>query len=211
MRAAPAAPATGIRQMREPLLLAVFFVSGGSALVYQVAWQRLLFVAFGVDVESITIIVSTFMLGLGLGALLGGQLADRHGRRLIELFALCESGIGLFGLASPTLIPAVGEAFMAYSLPVIALVNFLLILIPTTLMGATLPMLVAYLFRSHASVGLSIGNLYLANTFGAAAGALATGLVLFLFLTLNQAIYLAAAGNFLVVALVLLGSRRSQP
>ncbi len=65
------------RKISEPVLLAVFFVSGGSALIYQVAWQRLLFSAFGVDIESITIVVSTFMLGLGCGALLGGQAADR--------------------------------------------------------------------------------------------------------------------------------------
>ena len=58
-------------------LVLLFFVSGIAALIYQVCWQRLLFQAFGVDIESVTIIVSTFMLGLGLGALAGGQLSDR--------------------------------------------------------------------------------------------------------------------------------------
>lgn len=192
------------RRVSEPLLLAVFFVSGVSALIYQVAWQRLLFAAFGVDVESITIIVSTFMLGLGCGALLGGQLADRYASRVIELFAACEVGIGLFGAISPTLIPMVGETFMEYSLPVIAVANFVLILVPATFMGATLPMLVAYLFRRSANVGVSIGSLYLANTLGAATGALATGAAIFLFLTLNQAIYLAAAGNFLVAVVIVM-------
>jgi len=158
------------RKISEPVLLAVFFVSGGSALIYQVAWQRLLFSAFGVDIESITIVVSTFMLGLGCGALLGGQAADRFRSRIIELFAVCEVGIGFFGILSTALIPAVGEEFMHHNLPVIVLVNFLLILFPTTLMGATLPLLVAYLFRSTASVGVSIGSLYLANTLGAALG-----------------------------------------
>lgn len=190
------------RWVSEPLLLAVFFVSGVSALIYQVAWQRLLFAAFGVDVESITIIVSTFMLGLGCGALIGGQLADRFGNRVIELFAACEVGIGLFGAISPALIPAVGEHFMQHNLPVIAVANFVLILIPATFMGATLPMLVAYLFRRSANVGVSIGSLYLANTLGAAIGALATGAALFVFLTLNQAIYLAAGGNFLVATAI---------
>ena len=199
------------RRISEPLLLGVFFISGVSALIYQVAWQRLLFGAFGVDVESITIVVSTFMLGLGCGALFGGQLADRYGRRVIELFAICEVGIGLFGAVSPFLIPAVGERFMQHSLPVIALVNFLLILAPATLMGATLPMLVAYLFRSNANVGVSIGNLYLSNTLGAATGAIATGIALFIFLTLNQAIYLAAAGNFLVASVIYLTIRGKVP
>lgn len=188
----------------ESLLLAVFFLSGVSALIYQVAWQRLLFGAFGVDIESITIVVSTFMLGLGCGALAGGQLADRLGQRTIELFALCELGIGLFGMASPWLIPAVSAHFLHSSLPVIAAVNFLLILIPASLMGATLPMLVAHLFRGNANVGVSIGRLYWSNTMGAALGALAAGALLFHHLTLDQSIYLAAAGNLTVSSVVYL-------
>lgn len=188
----------------ETLLLAVFFLSGVSALIYQVAWQRLLFGAFGVDIESITIVVSTFMLGLGCGALAGGQLADRLGHRTIELFAACELGIGLFGIISPHLIPAVGAYFLQSSLPVIAAVNFLLILVPASFMGATLPMLVAHLFRGNASVGVSISKLYWSNTMGAAFGALAAGVLLFQYFTLNQSIYLAAAGNFIVASVVFL-------
>jgi MFS family permease len=200
------------RKVNQSLLMGVFFISGASALIYQVAWQRLLFAAFGVDIESITIVVSTFMLGLGCGSLFGGQLADRFGERVIELFAVCELGIGLFGVLSPTLIPAVGEYFMRSSLPLIAVVNFLLILIPASFMGATLPMLVAYLFRSNSNVGVSIGTLYLSNTLGASLGAVATGVVLFLFLTLNQAIYLAALGNFLVASLIFLEKlKRTHP
>lgn len=193
-----------ISKRAERLLLGVFFLSGVSALIYQVAWQRLLFGAFGVDIESITIVVSTFMLGLGCGALAGGQLADRMGHRTIELFALCELGIGLFGLASPVLISAVGERFLQSSLPVIAAVNFMLILLPASFMGATLPMLVAHLFRGNANVGVSIGKLYWSNTMGAALGALAAGALLFQHLTLNQSIYLAAAGNVIVAGVVYL-------
>ncbi|HBG20051.1 MAG TPA: hypothetical protein DDY32_12465 [Desulfobulbaceae bacterium] len=196
------------KKVDEVVLYCVFFLSGVSALIYQVAWQRLLFGTFGVDVESITIVVSTFMLGLGCGALAGGQLADRFGGRVIQLFALCELGIGLFGALSPFLIPAVGERFMQCQLPVIALVNFLLILLPATFMGATLPMLVAHLFRRTGNVGRSIGSLYLFNTLGAALGAFATGTVLFVVLTLDQAIYLAAAGNFAVATIIFLGLRR---
>jgi MFS family permease len=192
---------------RERLLHAVFILSGISALTYQVAWQRLLFGAFGVDVESITIIVSTFMLGLGCGALAGGQLADRYGQRVIGLFAACELGIGVFGCFSPWLIPAVGDYFYSFGLFAIALANFLLILAPASLMGATLPMLVSYLFRGNGNVGVSIGGLYLSNTLGAAFGAMATGLVLFNFFTLNEAIYAAACGNFIVATVVAFGIR----
>lgn len=57
-------------------LAAIFFISGFSALIYQVCWQRLLFTGFGVDLTSITVIVSVFMAGLGVGAYFGGRIAD---------------------------------------------------------------------------------------------------------------------------------------
>ena len=182
-------------------LLTIFFLSGASALIYQVWWQRLLCGAVGVDIESVTVIVSTFMLGLGCGALWGGQAADRFRYHVIVLFALCEFGIGLFGIVSPALIPFVGEFFISYGLLVIAVANFILILIPASFMGATLPMLVAYSVRRDSSVGASIGTLYFVNTLGASIGAFAAGIVLFNFITITQAIYLAASGN-LIVALV---------
>ena len=196
------------RRVQDGLLLAVFAASGAAALVYQVCWQRLLFAAFGVDMESITIVVSTFMLGLGCGALVGGALSRRFGHRLIELFVASEVGIGIFGASSATLIPAVGERFVAQPLPVVALVNYLLVLTPATLMGATLPILVAHLFQGSRNVGVSIGALYLANTFGAAVGALVTGFALFVVLTIDQTIYVAAGLNFLVAAAILSGLRR---
>ena len=189
---------------RFRLLIAPFFLSGVAALIYQVCWQRLLFAAFGVDIESITIIVSTFMLGLGAGALVGGQLADRFPERIIALFALAEFGIGLFGLLSPTVIREVGRLTIEAPLPVIAAANFLLLLIPTVLMGATLPMLVAFLVRTIGNVGVSIGGLYFINTAGAAVGALAVGFLLLYYFDLDTTIYGAAGINFLVSAGVLL-------
>jgi MFS family permease len=193
--------------MRIPLLdltlFGVFAVSGFAALIYQVAWQRLLFAAFGVDIESITIVVSTFMLGLGAGALIGGWLADRFVDHRVLLFALAEYGIGLFGLFSPKLLPWAGEQFVEAPLPVIAAANFALVLVPTTFMGATLPVLVAHLVTRSGNVGVSIGSLYFSNTMGAAAGAIVAGLFAFLYLTVDQAIYVAVACNLIVGTVVL--------
>lgn len=189
---------------RYKLLILPFFFSGFAALVYQVCWQRLLFVAFGVDIESITIIVSAFMLGLGVGALTGGQLADRFPEKIIWMFALAELCIGLFGFLSPHLIAGLGKLTITANQSVIALTNFLLLLAPTTLMGATLPMLVAFLVRSQGNVGVSIGGLYFINTLGAALGATTVGFFWFYYFGLNATIYGAAVINLMVSVSVLM-------
>lgn len=189
---------------RYKLLMLPFFFSGFAALVYQVCWQRLLFAAFGVDIESITIIVAAFMLGLGAGALAGGQLADKFPQKIIPMFALAELCIGLFGFFSPHLIAILGTVTVTASQPVIALTNFLLLLVPTTLMGATLPMLVAFLVRRQGNVGMSIGTLYFFNTLGAALGAATVGFFWFFYSGLNATIYGAAAINLMVSLSVLI-------
>lgn len=191
---------TDATRIRNAVLGAIFFLSGAAALVYQISWQRLLFTSFGIDIESVTIVVSTFMLGLGAGAMAGGALADRFHSRLLVLFAFCELGIGLFGLVSAPLIRALGEAFATSPRAVVAGVNFAVLLIPTSLMGATLPILVTDAVRRHGGVGVSIGALYFVNTMGAASGALALGLGLFAVLELPQAIVFAALINFTVAS-----------
>lgn len=185
------------------LLAWPFFTSGLAALSYQLCWQRLLFVAFGVDIESVTIVVSAFMLGLGVGALIGGQLADHKPHRVVACFAGAEWLIGIFALGSPELIAWTAHVTLEQSPFIVALANFLLLLVPTTLMGATLPMLVAFLVRRSATVGVSIGGLYFVNTLGAATGAAATGFLVFHYLDIVQTIYAAAFLNFLAGSLVL--------
>jgi predicted membrane-bound spermidine synthase len=179
-------------------LAPLFFVSGVAALVYQVCWQRLLFAAFGVDIDSVTIIVSVFMLGLGLGSLIGGDLADRHPSWTLRLFALSELGIGTFGLFSPALLRAAGDMFVGAPQWLIGVVNFLLLLLPTCLMGATLPILVAHVTRLWGNVGKSIGLLYQVNTFGAALGVAIVGFAWFLLFEIDTAIRMAAVLNIAV-------------
>ena len=176
-------------------LSALFLASGAAGLVYQVCWQRLLFAAFGSDLVSVTVIVSAFMAGLGLGALAGGWAADRWPARALALFCACEAGIGAFGLASPWLLPAAGEAFVGASLAVVVAVNFLLVLAPALLMGATLPILVAHLARLWRHVGEATGTLYAVNTIGAALGALLPTFWLLHHLGLTTMIQLATTTN----------------
>ena len=193
---------TSIRNWRLGILGLAFLCSGGAGLIYQVAWQRLLFAAFGTDLISVCIIVSTFMLGLGLGALAGGWLGDRFPTATLKIFVLCESIIGLFGLFSPELIRHLGALLSDASFTTSAIANFLLMLIPTTFMGATLPVLITYLVRLWESVGTATGHLYALNTLGAMLGSSLTAFWLFNFLELDQTIHLAAAINFSVAIVV---------
>ena len=191
---------------------AVFFLSGIAALIYQIAWQRMLFTAFGVDLESVTIIISVFMAGLGVGAYYGGRIADRFPNHIIQFFALTEIGIGTFGIASPFLIEFVKEVFLHSNVLTVALANFVLLLFPTFLMGSTLPLLTQHLNKYVNNVGNNIGWLYFTNTLGAATACILTGLVLFNYLTLTQVIYLAGVINYIVAIVVFIkyGSKGNQ-
>lgn len=180
----------------------VFFLSGIAALIYQIAWQRMLFTAFGVDLESITIIISVFMAGLGVGAYYGGRIADRFPEHIIEFFALTEVGIGTFGIASPFLIEFVKETFLHSNVLAIALANFVLLLFPTFLMGCTLPLLTQHLNKYIDNIGNNIGWLYFTNTLGAATACILTGFILFHHLTLVQVIYLAGVINYIVAIVI---------
>lgn len=183
-------------------LAAIFFISGLSALIYQVCWQRLLFTGFGVDLTSITVIVSVFMAGLGIGAFFGGRIADKFSKNIIILFCLIEFGIGCFGLLSHHLILNLQDMLIHANLLMTALGSFILLLFPTFLMGTTLPLLTSFFNQYIQNIGDSIGQLYFYNTLGAAFGALATGFILFNHFTLSHTIYIAAMLNLGISFLV---------
>jgi len=150
------------------LLSALFFASGMPALIYQVVWQRALFAIYGVNVESVAVVVSAFMLGLGLGSLLGGRLSARFPRHGILLFGACEMGVAVFGILSLRIFHWAASFTAGSGLPHVILFSLLLLLLPTMLMGATLPLLVEHLVRRSGRVGLSVSRLYFVNTLGSA-------------------------------------------
>ncbi len=149
----------------------VFFLSGAAALVYQLVWQRALFGIYGLDIASVTVVVTAFMLGLGIGSLVGGALSHRHPKLTLPLFACFELGIGLFGFVSLPLFDLVAGITTGIGHAGTGIVAFALLVFPTTLMGATLPLLVGHATRGSQNVGRSVGNLYFVNTLGAAIGA----------------------------------------
>jgi spermidine synthase len=153
----------------ESLLLSVlFFASGMPALIYQVVWQRALFAIYGVNVESVAVVVSAFMLGLGLGSLLGGRLSVRFPRHGILLFGACEMGVAVFGILSLRIFHWAASFTAGSGLLHVILFSLLLLLLPTMLMGATLPLLVEHLVGRSGRVGLSVSRLYFVNTLGSA-------------------------------------------
>ena len=156
-----------------------FFISGGAALVYQIVWYRVLFASYGINIESVTVIVSVFMFGLGLGSLMGGRLSKAFPDRLPELFLIFELSICAFGVSSVPLITHAADAASGASLWTVGASVFGLLAIPTMLMGATLPVLVTYINRSYDNAGRSVGMLYFINTMGSAAFSFITVDVLF--------------------------------
>lgn len=187
----------------EVPVAAIFVLSGFAALVYQVAWQRALFTIYGVDVESATVVVTAFMLGLGLGSLAGGRIADRPGLDQLGCFAAIEALVCGYGLGSLALFAWVGGLTGPAGAGGVFVATFALVLVPTALMGATLPLLAAHAARSSGNVGHSLAVFYFANTIGGAVAAIVTAIVLLRYLGLGTSVLVAAALNFVVAALAL--------
>ena len=180
------------------ILCALFFFSGFPALIYQLTWQRELFRIFGVNSESVTIVVTAFMLGLGLGSLAGGWVSKQPGISLLPLLAAIEIGTAAFGMVSLSVFEQVGAFIVNWPLAAMAAVNLLLVIVPTLLMGATLPILVSRLVQRSGQVGAAVGLLYYVNTLGAGAACLVCCSLLFPFIGMHGTILVAAGINIAV-------------
>src|ERR1700689_1385941 len=180
------------------VLCVLFFFSGFPALIYQLTWQRELFRIFGVNSESVTIVVTAFMLGLGLGSVAGGWLSKRQGIGLLPLLGAIEIATAAFGIVSLSVFEQIGAVIVDWPLAAVAAINLLLVIVPTLLMGATLPILVSHLIRRSGEVGGAVGLLYYVNTMEAGAACLAFCGVLFPFFGMHGAIRTAVGINVAV-------------
>lgn len=190
-------------------LLGVFVLSGFSALLYQMAWQRALMTIYGSHMESVAMVSSAFLTGLGLGSLLGGHLSSRPRFPLVLGFAIAELGVAAYGISSLRLFDVVGTATAVGSANwLIGLMAFALIFIPTMLMGATLPLLVEYFVRETGRVGASVSLLYGVNTIGGALGAVVAVMAVLGTFGLQGSVTVAAGLNLAVVGIVSLGAWR---
>jgi spermidine synthase len=202
-------PETLVSRRALPVLVGVlFFLSGFSALSYQIAWQRMLGLFSGSDSIAVTIIVGSFLLGLGIGSLVASVIADRLSTRGAILgFALCEFGVGLFAIASKLFFyDLLFKRMVAFSDSAVFVffASFLGLLVPTFLMGLSLPLLAKALVRQIETAAAQIGWLYGVNTLGACAGAFVSGCVIIGAIGYVPTIILAAGFNFLVALLSLL-------
>lgn len=190
----------------------VFAITGFSALTLQVVWQRVMSLHAGVDLVSFTTVVAAFLGGLGIGNLLGGQLADRLGpRRSIAGGALANVGIAAFASISLFLLYDVyeGQAEHLASVPAKFGFNFVLLLVPTVLMGLSTPLAARAVVSRIDEAGSLVGRLYAVNTLGAAAGAAVTGWLLMGSLGFARTAHVAAALNLVAAALLVVTFRRT--
>jgi spermidine synthase len=185
----------------ETLFLSVLFLlSGMPALIYQIVWQRVLFSIYGVNSQSVAVVVSAFMIGLGLGSLLGGYLSARSPRHAIRLFGLAELGVAIFGLLSLKIFHWFAAFTSGAGLGPVILYSLLLLFLPTLLMGATLPLLTERLVLISGSVGRSMSRLYFVNTLGSAIACYLSALFLLRHFSQSGAVIIAAILNTLVGA-----------
>jgi len=194
---------------RTLIFACLFLFSGACALTYQVVWSRFLAEIFGVTAFAVSTVLVSFMGGMALGAYWLGARVDRVARPL-RVFALLEAGIGAYALVLPLLLaaagsiydhvfPALPDSFLLRS-SIRFVMSLSLLLVPTVLMGGTLPALGRGLLRRKDRVGLAIGLLYFVNTLGAALGCFAAGFWLLPRFGLNGTTLLAVCFNFAVAA-----------
>ena len=185
----------------------LFFLSGTCSLIYEVIWSHELSLIFGNTVYSLSAVLTAFMGGLALGSYLAGRFIARINRPL-RFYGTLEIAIGIYCALLPLLFNGAESIFQiiynhfgaSFYLLTSAkfLMSLLLLLIPTTFMGATLPILAEALLHRRDSMGFTTGTLYAFNTFGAVAGTVGAGFLLIPVLGIQSTILTAALANVIL-------------
>ncbi len=211
---------TGISRSRGNGLLLIallcFFLSGSAGLIYEVVWTRMLTQIFGNTTYAIATVLAAFMAGLAVGSYLFGRIADR-GKNDFLLYGLLEAGVGIYGLVVPWLFDAgrrlyiplfhLNDAYpMVFNL-LLFLLSFVLLVLPTLLMGATLPVLSRFFIKSFDQIGRRVGDLYATNTFGAVLGCAVSGYYLIPSFGMRTTVHVAAALNLAIAVVILIVDR----
>jgi len=197
----------------------LFVLSGATSLVYEVLWLRQLILIFGSTQFATSTILSTFMGGLALGAFAAGRLLTGRQVSPLRIYGVLEIGIGLYALLVPTLLGALSpiyrviwQAGASESFLVLSLAKFagiaLILLPPTVLMGASLPVLARQVADDPDRIGGTVGLLYAINTLGAVLGTFIAGFVAIPGIGMQRTLWATATVNLLLgLAAILLAKR----
>ncbi len=200
-------------------VFACFFISGTAGLIYEVLWLRMINKIIGSAPFAVAAILTVFMGGLALGSWFAGRFIDRIGQRrfVLAVYGLLEFAIGIYAFCLPHLINGTGPFYRLIYDPLISHPLFYhaatffgcsaLLIIPATLMGATLPVLSRYCVHELDHLGKQTGLLYGLNTVGAACGTLLCGFYLIQRFGLSNTLLLAAALNVFAGLACILTSR----
>ncbi len=203
-----------------PLLYALFFASGASALIFETLWFRQAGLALGNSVWASSLVLSAFMGGLAIGNALGARYGDAV-RRPVRAYAFAEAAIAIAGVGLVYLLPALGGVLAPGLRPILdqswilnaarLLVAFLALLIPAVAMGLTLPLLAKALSRDEAAFGPVLGRLYGWNTLGAVGGVLACEMYLVGAVGIRGTALVAGAINIVAAAIAMAAWRPACP
>jgi len=212
---------TGSSYSRSTIVLIgiCFVLSGATGLIYEVLWARMLGLVFGATTLAVSTVLAAFMGGLALGSALAGKFAQRI-RKPLSVYGLMEILIAVYALLVPLLFRWIDHVYaliwqqlqpgyFSFSLWRF-LLSSVVLLVPTTLMGATLPVLAAALVRSSGRDSNSVTRLYACNLAGAILGTIAAGFVLLPSLGVRLTIVVAAALNIFVGVIAIFLQRRAQ-
>jgi predicted membrane-bound spermidine synthase/alkylhydroperoxidase/carboxymuconolactone decarboxylase family protein YurZ len=198
----------------------LFFLSGATGLIYELLWVRVLYQSFGSTIQSVTTVVAAYMGGLGLGAWALGRRADRTPRPAV-LYGRLEIAIGIFGILSPLVLGLAHWVYIgtagalalggATSVALRFGLAALVLLIPTTLMGGTLPVLTrALMGEDRGLLKPSLGRLYGLNTLGAMTGTALAGFFLIEFVGVRVSLWGTAALNLAIGVIAIRFGRRQE-
>jgi len=191
-------------------MLGLFFLSGAAGLIYQVVWARMLTLVIGVSIFAITAVVCSFMAGLGLGSYVIGRWAQRWRDPLLA-YGVIEALIGIYAAMTPWLFEGAQPVYVwafsklgPYGLNVFRIaLSMLILLLPTFLMGGTLPLLARVIERSRMHAATGTGILYAINTAGAVTGCFVAGFVLLAVAGIRNSLYITAAMNLAIAVAVI--------
>ncbi|MGQ9609365.1 MAG: fused MFS/spermidine synthase [bacterium] len=195
------------------VIVTLFFFSGVAGLIYEVVWNRMLMLVFGSTVFAASTVLTAFMAGMAIGSFFFGRLADRRKDNL-NIYAYLEAGIGIYAILLPFILSATDNLYIIihrnlqsnfYLLSFIRfLICLIILIIPTTLMGGTLPIISKVITSRMSRSGWNIGLLYSINTFGAVLGCFLTGFILIRLIGILWTIYISAGINIIIALIILL-------